>query len=62
VRKKSIPITEKLSEAFETGRIVLTCDKKKSEVWYDCTASKDWIAARGKTVESNLVELDCYLS
>lgn len=56
--EKSIPITEELSETFETGQIVLTYDKKKPAVWYDCTASKDWIAARGKTVESNLVELD----
>lgn len=56
--EKSIPVTEELSEAFDTGKIVVTYDKKKPAVWYDSTASKDWIAARGKTVESNLVELD----
>ena len=56
--EKSIPITEEVSEALETGQIILTYDKKKPAVWYDCTASKDWIAARGKPVESNLVVLD----
>ena len=58
IAEKSIAITEEFSEIFETGQIVLTYDKKKPAGWIDCTATKAYVAARGKTVESNVVELD----
>ncbi len=56
--EKSIAITEELMKAFETGQIVVTYDKKKPAGWIDCTATRSYVAARGKTVESSVVELD----
>ncbi len=58
VAVKSIAITEEFNEMLETGQIVLTYDKKIPAGWIDCTATKDYVAARGKTVESSVVELD----
>ncbi|MBT3880996.1 MAG: hypothetical protein HOI47_19920 [Candidatus Scalindua sp.] len=58
IAERSVAATEELRETFETGRIELTYDKKKPAGWMDYTASQSYVAAKGKTVKSEVVESD----